>query len=53
MKQVFVILWLGQPYVFGSYDRAKSWLLDKLPDLSDLEVRFSIYSRELIDYEVR
>lgn len=47
MKQVFVILWLGRPYVFGSYDSAKNWLLKKLPDLSELELRISIYICEL------
>lgn len=48
MKQVFVILWLGQPYVFGTYESARSWLFEKVPYLSDVEVRFSIYSRELL-----
>lgn len=48
MKEVFVIIWLGQPYVFSTYDSAKSWLLDKVPYLSDFEIRMSIYSRELL-----
>ena len=48
MKQVFVIIWLGQPYVFSTYHSAESWLFDKLPYLSEIEVRMSIYSRELL-----
>lgn len=48
MKLVFIIIWLGQPYVFDSYAKASSWLLDKLPYLSEIELRMSIYSRELL-----
>lgn len=48
MKQVFVIIWLGQPYVFDSYEKACNWLLAKLPDLTALELRMSIYSSELL-----
>lgn len=48
MNQVFVIIWLGQPYVFSSYDRAKNWLLNKLPNISELEIRMSIYYRDLL-----
>lgn len=48
MVQVFVIIWLGQPYVFDSYSKASSWLLEKVPYLTEIEIRMSIYSRELL-----
>ena len=47
MKQVFIIMWLGQPKVFGSYNKAAAWLLERVPYLTDVEVRFSIYQREV------
>ena len=48
MKQVFVIIWLGQPQVFGSYEGASSWLRAKVPYLTDVEIRMSIYHCEVL-----
>ena len=48
MKQVFVIIWLGQPQVFGTYEGASSWLRAKVPYLTDIEIKMSVYSREVL-----